>query len=176
MAVQLRALSPIGVVALCCATYYVACWLVAMMRRDALVCWTVGPLGITAVYLREPPRGLLVAQVWVPALLVACASYMGLSLVHPLPLVPVPLAVQDPQMLTRLGTVALVVLAVGGVQCLRLLADRRCPLWGDARVLVSVQRSRALGALVHFTPVGRAFLRERFGITPSELLHLVRRA
>lgn len=174
MALHLRALYPILVVALCCATYYVACWLVAMMRRDALVCWAVGPLGISAVYLREPSRSLLVAQVGVPALLVACASYMGLSLVQPAPLLPfVP---RDHHLMTRLGTVALVALGVCGVQCLRLLADRRYPVWGEVRVLVSVQRSRALGARIHFTAVGRAFLRERFGVTPSELLHIVRRA
>jgi hypothetical protein len=62
------------------------------------------------------------------------------------------------------------VLIAAGLQGLRLFGDLRFPLWGEARMLALVERSRALGSRVHFTSAGRQLLRERFGATPREFL------
>jgi hypothetical protein len=57
---------------------------------------------------------------------------------------------------------------------LGLLRERRFPLWGEARVLATIQRTRATGALIFFTTLGKTFLRERFGATPGEFLRTAR--
>lgn len=155
----------ICVLAVWMALFQAACWLVALAHRDALVCWSVGPLGVSAVYLREPAPPLVLAQMVVPALVVGSASYITLYVVQPGPITGL-----DAQPLVHLATAVAVGAAVVAIQALRLLGDRRFPLWGEARVLACVQRSLALGSIVHFTPTGRAFLRERFGATPTEFL------
>ncbi len=168
MGIHVDTLYLICVLALWVACFQAACWLVALAHREALVCWSVGPFGVSAVYLREPSSPLLLAQMVVPALLVGGASYVSLYVVH-----PAPISGLDPHLLARLATTIAVGMAVVAVQGLRLLGDRRFPIWGEARVLACVQRTRALGGVVHFTPSGRAFLRERFGATPAEFLHTV---
>ena len=150
------------------ASYQVACWLVALAHRKALVCWSIGPFGVSVVYLREPPPAVLASQVTLPGVAVACASYLGLYALHPLQ--PASL---DLLPLARLGTVLAAGATAAGLQAARVLTDLRFPLWGEARVLACVQRSRALGAMIHFTPAGRAFLRERFGASPREFLRAV---
>lgn len=165
MAIHIDTLYLICLLALCVALFQAACWLVALAGRNALVCWSVGPLGVSAVYLREPPPLVVLAQMLVPALVVGSASYVSLYVVRPAPIVGL-----DPRPLVRLATAVAVGAAVVAIQALRLLGDRRFPIWGEARVLACVQRSVALGSLVHFTPSGRAFLRERFGATPAEFL------
>jgi hypothetical protein len=168
VAIHIDTLYLICVLALWVALFQAACWLVALAHRHTLVCWSVGPLGVSAVYLREPPPLLVLAQMVVPALVIGSASYVSLYVVR-----PGPIAGLDPRPLVRLGTAIAVGAATVAIQALRLLGDRRFPIWGEARVLACVQRSVALGSIVHFTPSGRAFLRERFGATPAEFLRNV---
>jgi hypothetical protein len=40
--------------------------------------------------------------------------------------------------------------------------------------MAQVQRSQATGATIVFTTLGRAFLRNRFGVTPGEFTRMVR--
>jgi hypothetical protein len=52
------------------------------------------------------------------------------------------------------------------------LRDLRYPLWGEARILCSLQFLRASWASIHFTPFGLSYLRDHFGSSPSELLQV----
>jgi len=72
-------------------------------------------------------------------------------------------------------------IALGGTAILSVprlfnaLAELRFPVWGEVRVLDRVARGRTLGNTIYFTAVGRAFLHDRFQMTPDEFLRIVRR-
>ena len=168
MAVQVHPLPMVWAVGVWVATYLLASWLVAMTQRKTLVCWSVGIFGLAVVYLRAPSRAFRAAQVMVPALLVSVACYASLYLARPEPITGL-----DEHSATRVAVVLGAFAGVAAVELLRLFGDLRFPLWGEARVMALVQRSRALGGLVHFTPAGRQFLRERFGATPREFVRAV---
>lgn len=157
------------IIALWLAAYHVAYWMVAIVRDPSLICWSVGPFGVTVVSLRQPPRRLLVSQLAIAAIVLASLAYTSLFLITPQPI---------PGLSRSLTTqVIAVAIPVGVVTLARLIGivrDYRSPLWGEARVLTGVQRSLATGARIYFTPVGRAFLRERFDATPHEFLRMVR--
>ncbi len=149
--------------------YYVVYWAVAIARDASLICWGVGPLGLTVVTLRRPAPRQLALQFVSAGLALACVADVSLFLAHPGPITGLSETIS-----AELGVIALVV-AVATV--LRLLANiraRRFPVWGEARVLVAVQRSVATGAVLFFTPTGRTFLRERFGATPGEFIQTMR--
>jgi hypothetical protein len=153
----------------CLAAYQVTGWIVLLLPRRSLIGWSVGPFGIAAIALGKPSRRVLVTQFVAPVLAVAGVSYADLYLAHPWALAGV-----DQRPVARALT-TLAALAVGAaLQVLRLAGDLRFPIWGDARVLATVQRSRALGGIILFTARGRAYLRERFGATPREFLLSVR--
>jgi hypothetical protein len=48
--------------------------------------------------------------------------------------------------------------------------DLRHPLWGEARILRSIQFLRATWARIHFTPFGHSYLSDHFKTTPTDLL------
>ncbi|MGZ3676466.1 MAG: hypothetical protein ACXVCO_19355 [Ktedonobacterales bacterium] len=157
------------VIVLWLIAYHVAYWIVAIVRDPSLICWGVGPFGITIVSLRQPPRRQVVSQLAIAAAVLACLAYTSLYLITPQPIPG----------LSRTLTVQAIVVAIPVVlvtlaRLIGILRDLRSPLWGEARVLTGVQRSLATGARIYFTPVGRAFLRERFGATPHEFLRMVR--
>ena len=158
-----------GVILAWFAVYHLAYALIAIARDRSLVCWSIGPLGISAITLREPPARQVLAQFMFAALAVAGATYASLYLLEPPPIAGLRQAVSA-QLIAVLIPVALLTLW----RLLGILRERRFPLWGEARVLASIQRSRATGALIVFTTLGRAFLRERFGATPGEFLHTAR--
>lgn len=168
VAVQVHPLPLAWAVVMWVAVYLLASWLVAMSQHQTLVCWAVGIFGLAAVYLRAPSRALRALQVVVPALLVSAAMYASLYLAQ-----PKPISGLDQQSVARLLLLAGSFALVAAFELLRLFVDLRFPLWGEARVMVLVQRSRALGGLVHFTPAGRKFLRERFGASPREFVRTV---
>jgi len=43
-------------------------------------------------------------------------------------------------------------------------------LWGEARILRTIQNLRATWARIYFTPFGYSYVRDRFGANPTELL------
>lgn len=154
-----------GLLVLLLATYQVAGWLVAHLHKRSLVCWSVGPLGVSSVYLKPPSLASRIMEAAAPALAVACVGYVALYQTGAGALL---IALNLP--LRRVGLLLLTALLALVLQGLRLFGDLRFPLWGEARMLAQVERSRALGGRVHFTPAGRKLLRERFGATPHEFL------
>jgi len=167
---QIHTLYLAATILLWIAVYYAAYWLVALARDPALVCMSVGPLGVSVISLREPPRGRLLAQLTCAAVAVVGAAYVSLFLV-----VPPPIGGLDRSLSARLVAVCIPALAISATRLLSILRDRRYPLWGEARMLTAVQRGLATGARIYFTATGRAYLRERFGATPREFLSMVRR-
>lgn len=168
MAVHVHPLLMVWAVVVWAATYLLASWLVAMTQRKTLVCWSVSVFGLMAVYLRPPSQVFRIVQVAIPAMLVSIACYASLYLSR-----PAPIAGLDEQSAARLLVFCGAFVVIAGLELGRLVGDLRFPLWGEARVMALVQRSRALGGLIHFTPAGRRFLRERFDATPSEFVRTV---
>lgn len=142
--------------------------LLGMLGRRTLLCWSIGPLGITTTYLREPSRFFLLLQLLAPGAL--AALFLRFTLFQAMP----PAILHLPESaLAQLGVIALSLLLTSGIRAARLVYDWRFPIWGEARLLRSVAWSRAVGAAIIFTAVGRAFLRERFQVTPREFLQTV---
>lgn len=151
------------------AVYHVAYWMVAITSDASLVCWSVGPFGISVVSLREPPVRRLLIQLGVAALSLAIICYATLFALQPPPIVGLSQAPREQIFIVAIPVAALTLARLVGV-----VRERRHPLWGEARVLAGVQRSLATGARIYFTPNGRAYLRERFQATPLEFLRMVR--
>lgn len=154
---------------ICLAAYQLACWLVLLLPRRSLIGLSVGPFGIGAIALGKPARHVLLAQFLAPVLVLAGISYADLYLAHPWALGGL-----DHRPAARALTTLAALLVGTLLRGLRFAGDLRFPVWGDARVLATVQRSRALGGVVLFTARGRAYLSERFGATPREFLLSVR--
>jgi len=148
--------------------YYVV-YAATAARDSSLICWGVGPLGLTVVTLRKPASRQLALQFASAGLALASVADVSLFLTHPSPITGFGETIG-----AELTTIALIVAIATGARALANLRARRFPLWGEARVLASVQRSVATGAVLFFTPVGRAFLRERYGATPGEFIQTMR--
>jgi hypothetical protein len=149
--------------------YHLVYWLCALTRDPSLVAWSLGPLGITIVALREPSFGQRLLQLALAGSALAAVVYASLYVVHPAPIVGLHRTPADEAL-----TVLIPVVAFTLARLLIIARERRFPLWGEARVMAAVQRSRATGAIVFFTATGRTYLRERFGTTPHEFLRMVR--
>lgn len=158
-----------GVILVWFAIYHLAYALIAIARDRSLVCWSIGPLGINAITLRQPPASQVITQLVFAALAVAGISYASLYLLK-----PPPIAGLEQTLSEQLLAVAIPVAMLTLWRLLGILRERRFPLWGEARVMVSIHRSRASGALIIFTTLGRNFLRDRFGATPGEFLRAAR--
>jgi hypothetical protein len=150
--------------------YHIVYSLIAVVRDESLVCWSVGPLGIGVVTQRQPPLRLILAQLACAGLAFGLAIYVSLFVLAPGVLPGLDRSVRT--------TAAAVLLPVAAVTCWRLigiLRAHRLPIWGEARVMALIQRSAATGALIFFTPTGRAFLLDRFNLAPSEFVRMLRR-
>jgi hypothetical protein len=138
--------------------------LVRVLRNDPLVGWAVGPLGVSTLYLSEPSPVFILFNALFPAAVSACVLYIGLFTALPSPIV-----------LPHTPLVEILVIT-GGVlltstgDFLDALRDLRYPLWGEARILRSIQLLRARWATIHFTPFGLLYLRDHFGSNPTDLL------
>jgi hypothetical protein len=69
----------------------------------------------------------------------------------------------------------IVVIAIGTLilstkDFLNMVLDLRYPLWGEARILRSIQYLRASCSTIHFTPFGLSYLRDHFDFTPADML------
>ncbi len=144
-------------------------WLTAVVRDRSLVAWSIGPLGVSVVALREPSFAQRLLQLTLAGCALAVLVYASVYVVHPQPILGLSHTATDEAL-----TVLIPVVAFTLVRLVLIARDRRFPLWGEARVMAAVQRSRATGAVVFFTSTGRAYLRERFGATPHEFLRMVR--
>jgi hypothetical protein len=142
--------------------------LLGMTRRHTLLCWSIGPLGTGTTYVREPGWGFLLAQLLAPAAL--AALFLRFMLFQVLP----PLILHLPSgVLAQVLIMALSLALTSGIRAALLLRDWRYPIWGEARLLRSIAWGRGTGAAIFFTAFGRAFLRERFQVTPREFLQTV---
>jgi hypothetical protein len=138
--------------------------LATVLRNDPLIGWAVGPLGISTLFVSEPSIVFILFNALFPAAISACVLYFGLFTALPSPIfLPHHLFVET---LVICGGV---ILTCTG-DFLDVVRDLRYPLWGEARVLRSIQLLRASWATIHFTPFGLSYLRDHFGSSPTELL------
>jgi hypothetical protein len=139
---------------------------VTLARREPLIGWAIGPLGITIVFLREPSTLYIWLDVLCPAVVSGSTLYVGLFT----SLAPVSL---PHHALFEAFVLACGVLITSIGDVLNALHDLRHPLWGEARVLQSIQFLRASWAKIHFTPFGYSYLSDHFGSNPTELLQAI---
>jgi hypothetical protein len=138
--------------------------LVRVYRNDPLVGWAVGPLGVSTLYLSEPSPVSILFNALFPAVVSALILYLGLFTA-----LPSPLALPS-NPLVEILVITIGVLITSTVDFLDAMRDLRYPLWGEARILRSIQLLRASWASIHFTPFGLTYLREHFGSNPTDLL------
>ena len=169
MGVQLNPIYMAISVALWLLMYHLVYRIALVLRDPALVCWGVGLFGMTTISLRKPRISLLIAQFAYAALAMGCVVYFTMFVVKPAPITGIPHTVA--------AILTVVVAPVAAMTLISLLAQaraRRYALWGEARVLSATQRATALGVVLFFTPLGRAFLHDRFNATPSEFIQTIR--
>jgi len=137
--------------------------LVTLLRRSPLIGWAIGPLGVTAMFLHEPSTSFILLNVLFPALVSAGTLYVGLFTL------PGPITFPHHSLLAVLIVVC-GVLITSTADVLNAVRDLRYPLWGEARVLLSIQFLRASWAKIHFTRFGYDYLNDHFSSQPTELL------
>jgi hypothetical protein len=133
-------------------------------RNDPLVGWAFGPLGLSTLYLSEPSPVFILFTVFFPAVVSAFVLYLGLFTALPSPLA----LPRNP--LVEILVITIGVLITSTKDFIDAMRDLRYPLWGEARILRSIQSLRASWASIHFTPFGLSYLREHFGSSPTDLL------
>ena len=138
--------------------------LIKALRNEPLIGWSIGPLGISTLFLYQPSTRFIVLNALLPAFVSGCVLYFGLFTGLPSPLV---LPHNVPTIIFALLPGILISSLGDWIHALR---DLRYPLWGEARILRNIQYLRASCASIHFTHFGRSYLREHFGSNPSELL------
>lgn len=138
--------------------------LISSLRNDPLICWAIGPLGLTTLYLSELSSPFIVLSALFPAIVSGVVLYFGLFSTLPSPLeLPHRLLVEIP-------VIAVGVMLTSALDLLTALRDLRHPIWGEARVLRTIQFLRASWASIHFTAFGITFLRDHFDSNPTDLL------
>lgn len=140
--------------------------LVTLVRREPLIGWAIGPLGVTVVFLREPSTFYIWLDVLCPAVVSGSTLYVGLF--TSLSPVTLPHHALFEAFVVMCG---MLITSTGDV--LNAFHDLRHPLWGEARVLQSIQFLRASWARIHFTPFGYSYLSDHFGSNPTELLQAI---
>jgi hypothetical protein len=169
VSIQINVLYLVSVVVIWLLVYHITYWLTETLNDPSLVCWSVGPLGLSSVSLREPRLPRLLWQFLISGLVLGAVAYACLFALRPPPIVGLE---QDPT--SRAIAAVIPVVALTLIQLVGVIRARRYPLWGEARVMAQVQRSQAIGATIVFTALGRTFLRDRFGVTPGEFTRMVR--
>ena len=138
--------------------------LIKAFRNDPLIGWSIGPLGVSTLFLYEPSTRFILLNAIFPAFVSGCLLYLGLFTGLPSPL----LLPHSP--LVIIFVLLLGILFTSLADWVNALRDLRYPLWGEARLLRNIQYLRASWASIHFTPFGRSYLREHFNSNPTELL------
>ena len=137
--------------------------LVTLLRHEPLIGWAIGPLGLTVMVLHEPSLLYIWLDVFCPALM--SGSILSIGLLTPLSPVVWP---HDP--LVRIVGIGCGVLITSIGDLINALHDLRHPLWGEARILRSLQTLHASWAKIHFTSFGSTYLKDHFGSNPTDLL------
>ena len=140
--------------------------LVLLWRHEPLVGWAVSPFGLTLMSLREPS----LLSIWLDVVCPACVSIGVLMVGLFSPLSPIKYAAEP---IIKVGVIVCGVLLASAADLINALRDLRYPLWGEARILRTMQLLRTNWSQIHFTPFGYSYVRTRFGSNPSELLQLL---
>ena len=169
VSIQINVLYLASVIAIWLLVYHITYWLTETLSDPSLVCWSIGPLGLSAVSLREPRAGRIFSQLLISGVILGAVAYACLFALQPPPITGL-----EQDHASRAVAAAIPALILTFIQLFGVIRARRYPLWGEARVLAQVQRSQATGATIIFTALGRTFLRDRFGVTPGEFTRMVR--
>lgn len=138
--------------------------LISSLRNDPLICWAIGPLGITTLYLSELSTPFIVLGALLPAIVSGFVLYFGLFST-----LPSPLALPH-RLLIEIPVIVVGIVLTSAFDLINALRDIRHPLWGEARVLRTIQFLHASWASIHFTSFGITFLRDHFDSNPTDLL------
>ncbi len=137
--------------------------LIMPLRNGPLIAWAISPLGVTAMFLQEPSTPYIWLNVFFPALISGGVVYFGMfSSLAPITL--------PHTLLIEIAVVVVGILLSSTIDFVLALRDMRYPLWGEARILRSIQYMRASWASIHFTTFGLTYLRDHFGSSPRDLL------
>ncbi len=140
--------------------------LVMVLRHDQLIGWAVGPFGVTMMYLHEPSLISIWLNVCIPAFVSGSVLYIGLFTALSPVLLP-------HSALFEIATICCGLLVSSAADLVHALQDLRYPLWGEARVLRTLQSLRANWSRIHFTAFGYSYLRDHFGSNPTELFQVL---
>jgi hypothetical protein len=164
-----RVSNPLGLIA------FVVLWIVlcecvrvcvTLGRREPLIGWGVGPLGITLMTLRKPSLFFIWLDVLCPAAVSSIVLWFGLFAT----MSPFSLPVRWP---LKICVLLLGVCLTSWSNLYLALRDMRYPLWGEARVLRTMQLLRTSCTRIHFTAFGQSYLRKQFDVNPTELLQVL---
>jgi hypothetical protein len=139
--------------------------LVSSLRADPLIGWSIGPFGISTIFLREPSWPYRLLQLFLPAIVAALVMDLGLFHLTPPPIPSLP---HTPAAEVPIAVLSGLAVSSGSIR--RIVRDLRYPLWGEARMLHTLHHVRSLGGKVFFTAFGRIYVREAFGTTPQDFL------
>ncbi len=154
----------VGFLAIWIILFECAHLLITLLRSDPLIGWAISPLGVTTLFLREPSLLYILLDTFFPAAVSGSILYIGLftSLAS---LIAIP---HHP--LLEIVVITIGILILSTKDFLNMFLDLRYPLWGEARILRSIQYLRASCATIHFTPFGLSYLRDHFDFTPADIL------
>jgi hypothetical protein len=136
---------------------------VRLLRREPLIGWGVGPLGLTVMFLHEPSIFYAFLDVFCPAVVSGSFLYIGLYTSIS------PVAFPD-NSFVQILIICCGVVSMSVFNFIRVWRDARYPLWGEARVLRTIQKLRGSWSSIHFTPFGHSYLLDHFGSNPTDLL------
>lgn len=153
----------VGFLAVWIVLFECAHLLIMLLRNGPLIAWAISPLGVTVMFLQEPSTSYIWLNVFFPALISGGVVYFGLfSTLAPIAL--------PRKLLVEIPVVAVGIILSSTIDFVLALRDTRYPLWGEARILRSIQYLRASWASIHFTSFGLMYLRDHFGTSPRDLL------
>lgn len=137
--------------------------LVMALRHEPLLGWAISPFGVTFMFLHEPSVLSIWLNVLCPALVSGGVLYAGLfTTLSPVTLPHYPL--------WDIVIMLCGMLITSTADLFHALRDLRYPLWGEARVLRTIQNLRVTWARIHFTSFGHTYLLDHFGSNLSDLL------
>jgi len=158
------ALGLVGLLAIWIILFECAHLLMTLLRSDPLIGWAISPLGVTTLFLREPSLLYILLDTFFPAAVSGSILYIGLftSLASPIAI--------PHHLLLEIVVIVIGMLVLSTKDLLNMFRDLRYPLWGEARILRSIQYLRASCAAIHFTPFGLSYLRDHFDFAPADML------
>jgi hypothetical protein len=137
--------------------------LITLLRHEPLIGWAIGPFGITVMFVHEPSILFIWLSVIAPAVVSGGVLYVGFFT----PLSPVVFP-HNPLMQFVFVVAGMLISSLKDI--FNTFQDLRHPLWGEARILRSIQWLRATWAKIHFTPFGYSYMNDHFGSNPNDLL------